>query len=288
MSSLTHPLETARSQTEYALDVLRSETLAFIHISKMNDPFDPYFFFELDFDGKYSSILNWAASVNHEGFSKFIQTVDQDMWTEVLNSIENYMEYMKKSTYLLSFIRKDSEHDPKDNILMWSHYAFGQRGILIEFDSKILMDSVIATNEIATLPTQNPQEAFLEVRYVRKLKSLSIKDILDFYRHDDYISASKAKLIAYFRENLCSKSRDWSYEREWRMLWRNDEIGSEIVKIPLRPGAVKFVYVGLSASDVIANEVARIAQENSSNFRVYKAIKRKGEFGLDFREVRYQ
>ena len=74
--NLPNALARFYGKTEYALDVLRSETLAFIHISKMNDPFDPYFFFELDFDGKYSSTLNWAASVNHEGFSKFIQTVD--------------------------------------------------------------------------------------------------------------------------------------------------------------------------------------------------------------------
>ena len=50
---------------DYALDVIRAKQIAFVHVSLLNDPFDPYCFFETDFEGKYRKrlprdVLRWG------------------------------------------------------------------------------------------------------------------------------------------------------------------------------------------------------------------------------------
>jgi len=34
----------------YAMDVIKNKQIAFVHASMLNDPFDPYCFFETDFE----------------------------------------------------------------------------------------------------------------------------------------------------------------------------------------------------------------------------------------------
>jgi len=45
---------------DYALDVIRTKQIAFVHVSLLNDPFDPYCFFETDFEGKYQNLLRYV------------------------------------------------------------------------------------------------------------------------------------------------------------------------------------------------------------------------------------
>ena len=42
---------------DFALDVLKNLRIAFIHVTMLNDPFDPYCFFETDFGGTYEGLL---------------------------------------------------------------------------------------------------------------------------------------------------------------------------------------------------------------------------------------
>ena len=39
--------------TDFALDVIQNKQIAFVHVSLLNDPFDPYCFWETDFSDSY-------------------------------------------------------------------------------------------------------------------------------------------------------------------------------------------------------------------------------------------
>lgn len=49
---------------DFARDVFQTKSIALVHVSKMNDPFDPYFEFLTDFEDRYAPILKWIKD-NH-------------------------------------------------------------------------------------------------------------------------------------------------------------------------------------------------------------------------------
>jgi len=42
---------------DYAMDVVANRQIAFVHVSMLNDPFDPYCFFETDFGESYPNLI---------------------------------------------------------------------------------------------------------------------------------------------------------------------------------------------------------------------------------------
>jgi hypothetical protein len=42
---------------DYAMDVIKNRQIAFVHASMLNDPFDPYCFFETDFGDSYQNLI---------------------------------------------------------------------------------------------------------------------------------------------------------------------------------------------------------------------------------------
>jgi hypothetical protein len=254
-------------------------------VSKLNDPFDPYFFLELAFDGKYATIIESAKKNKTKRVEDFMRIVNPDEWLIILDNMRSFIDKTKSSTFMLSLIECGGNSHSKDNILMWSHYGHGHRGVLLQFDPKLLYQSVISTNEIAEKKSDHIEYAIMQVRYTKKIKPISVDDILDFYQHADPVSEEKTKLIQYMRNSLSTKSTDWRYEREWRMLWQNDETENKIINTPILPGTVKVVYIGIESSDEIQCEILELARRSDFHFSVCKAKKRVGEFGLNFTQI---
>jgi hypothetical protein len=46
---------------DFALDTVAHRQAILVHVSNLNDPFDPYFFFETDFGEKYSALLEYIS-----------------------------------------------------------------------------------------------------------------------------------------------------------------------------------------------------------------------------------
>jgi hypothetical protein len=42
---------------DYAMDVIKNRQIAFVHVSMLNDPFDPYYFFETDFGESHQNLI---------------------------------------------------------------------------------------------------------------------------------------------------------------------------------------------------------------------------------------
>jgi hypothetical protein len=46
--------------TQYAAESIGFKEITFLHLDKLNDPFDPYFFFETDFSDSYSNLVDYV------------------------------------------------------------------------------------------------------------------------------------------------------------------------------------------------------------------------------------
>ena len=108
---------------DYALDAITSKTLSFVHVTKLNDPFDPYFFFETDFGERYDLILDYVSNRLPNEFSWFLENIPPELWTKIVSDIRTYLQAQRQSTFMLSFIEAENGRHPKDNLLMWAHYG---------------------------------------------------------------------------------------------------------------------------------------------------------------------
>ncbi len=97
------------------------------------------------------------------------------------------------------------------NYLMWSHYAQSHKGFCVEFDTRLLVESVAGH--------------FQKVKYRIDIPYFSISDKLE----DELIT----KL-------LYTKSKDWCYEDEYRMT----RIHSANVSVQFNPKALIAIYFG--------------------------------------------
>jgi len=129
--------------------------------------------------------------------------------------------------------------------LMWSHYADGGRGFLIEFD---------------------PQHPWFWAK----------RDDRDSFRHLRRVKYEE-RVPAYFLNlpddiALYSKSVEWSYEKEWRII-RNfneatviqgkDGYDTDVLLFSVPPSCIKSVLIGYKASKDSVDEVKSIAAKSS-------------------------
>lgn len=109
----------------------------------------------------------------------------------------------------------------ENNILMWSHYADSHRGIVIGFN----------------LNEYSPD--LHEVKYLND----RIKIPLSSTCNDD---EEKRKIMISV---MTSKSKDWEYEKEWRLISKLPALNNNLYLIPFNSTIILSVFLGLNISE---------------------------------------
>lgn len=144
----------------------------------------------------------------------------------------------------------------KDNVLLWSHYADGHKGICLEFDTSVpLFDKV------------------KEVEYSQKFPSINPIKML---------FGSKDEISEEWLKPICTKYECWNYEKEWRVFHEkpNIEFGYSVE-------ALISVYFGLSVNFTDLEIVCLTLLGQSKDIKFYKAHKDKSTYALSFEEFTY-
>ncbi len=267
---------------EFALDTNANRQLTFIHVSKLNDPFDPYFFFETQFDDKYDALISYVRTAHPNDFGWFIQNVPLERWNKTIDEIRTFLESMRQSTFLLSTSGLSAERHPRDDLHMWGHYGNGHRGVLIEFDTNELKKCAKTANDLADKKTNNVDQVFVKVEYRQKLRPLAAEDIFSFYKSDNLGKYRATTLEAYFKSTLGVKSTEWKHEDEWRMLWHNDETRLKVQRMKISEAAVKNVYIGFNATKTNSEDIVFETRRRFPNAQIVFARRASGTFGLEF------
>ncbi|BDU70805.1 hypothetical protein GETHOR_29060 [Geothrix oryzae] len=120
----------------------------------------------------------------------------------------NYLAEKRSAGYAkeLQEIGILSLSEVNDNILMWSHYAEQHHGLCVEFLRSEGND--LAINE-KTLP----------IRYSIKKPEIAVDELV---LGDDSLKKEIRRSLIY------TKSNDWSYEREWRLIVEKGNIAADI------------------------------------------------------------
>jgi len=116
-----------------------------------------------------------------------------------------------------------------DELLMWSHYADGHRGICLSF----------ATDSL-------PFSRALQVKYSREVPRMRAVSVITQGVDEALVDAL-----------ILTKAEQWSYEREWRLVVKG---GSQ--PVGYARDCLRTVYLGAAISEVQRDEVRSILAES--------------------------
>ncbi len=271
---------------EFAKDVFQTRSVALVHVSQMNDPFDPYFEFLTDFEDRYPAILKWIEE-NHGAREVrwFKARMPYVSWASFLRDITKKNTDLKANTFLFCASAPLGDLEPFQNLYMWGHYCAGHRGVAIEFDAERVATSVVELQTKTNRKWSKEQRVWTPVLYRDKIDRLTAADFYDFLKTpaDEEL---RTKFAAQLNTVSRIKSSVWKSEQEWRLMWRNDEVEPTVYKVPILAGSVRRVFIGLRVPDDLAVQIAAECKEAFPEAEVLKGSPRPGEFALDFRTVR--
>lgn len=273
---------------QYALECIALKQITFLHIDKLNDPFDPYFYFETDCEN-YQALINHVQQHHQNDLHSFIQRLPKQNWESCVKGIEGYFNNLRNSTFICSTCEISEDTHPKDNLYMWSHYGNGHRGVGIEFDTTLLARAVLERQKKLRGAELDLNEVWCEVNYQDELPKITCEHIFQFVMNDTEVADEEAwsetGLAKILRELVSSKSMVWETEKEWRLMWRNDETRLKILRLDLIDDTITAVYLGCRIADNINDDFIFETKSHFPKAEIFKARKTKGKFALYFERI---
>ena len=273
------------------MDVIKNKRIAFVHVSMLNDPFDPYFFFETDFEESYQNLIRFVRRNHPEEISRFRGRVTPKNWLQTVRELKEYMQTLRRTTFLLSASASLSGRHPKDNLYMWGHYANGHRGLAIEFETEVLASTVLEHHEAANGVPSNETNVWAKIIYSKTFNPISAKWAYEFLKQEVNRQTKKtavthyAQLDRHFERMLTIKSDVWESENEWRLMWQNSETNEKVYKLPIGVDTITSIFLGLSLAPEQAEELIAAARKNFPAASIFRAHKRHGDLALEFRQL---
>lgn len=268
----------------YALDVLENHQITFVRVTLLNDPFDPYGFYETDFNGYIG--LSQHIQTNHpQDRGWFRAAVTSQSWGEAGRSVRAYMETLRRDTFVLCTSAADHGVHPRDNLYMWGHYGCGHRGLAIEFNTAAVASAVLKHNAIEGGAPLVDEQPWFQIRYAESFRPISAEDVFEFLKQEHEIDTRRrtqreeTSLDRYYLELAVIKSTVWQAEKEWRLSWRGKTEANNVYKMPITSDCIKAVYVGLAASNEDVTRVVNSIAQNFPQTEIWRATKRHGDLG---------
>lgn len=223
--------------------------------SWFNDPFDA----KVDIDFSGAEVQDWRRFFRHTlkaarpdlSYSKREQEVTRSMTRKLYQDPAHLSAMVNDLQTTVDRVGIACFSEIPDNILMWSHYADSHKGVCIEFD-RTQDDSIIAKA--------------LPVNYSPDYKRIKA------FGDDDQ---KQAKLV------LLTKSKDWSYEREWRIIDYEGGVGIR----SLHPASMKSIILGCSIEPATRDAILSWLSKRTSKLKALQAKKNNKNYGLDFEVV---
>ena len=222
------------------LDAVKNNQLWASSPDEFNDPFDCAFNF-----GSSKNIVreieDKTTVANKYGISKSFVCETMDVITKVICT-------PNVSGSVCCF----SERQNLFNKVMWGHYANCHKGFAIEYNVEDLNK-----NDGIVLP-------------------ILYNNNIDYLPNEIFFGDGMKKLMFYGNILPCIKSKEWGYEREWRIIspkkYKNEKGHLIDVKTP------KVVYIGCRASDQLQKDLKKIC--SNQKIELYQMRMKPNSFEL--------
>jgi hypothetical protein len=190
--------------TDFALDAIAHRQVTLVHISKLNDPFDPYFFFETDFDRDYDRLCAYVRTRSQNDIDWFVRHVPREKWAQSVDAVRKHNDRFRNTSFVLSCSAVTKGMHPKNSLYMWSHYGAEHRGVAIEFDTAKTVSFAIDRHD-PEHTLFRPEDAWIEIEYEVNMPAITAKMFYDFYRNDYEGRRTRTSLHDYLIKRFASK-----------------------------------------------------------------------------------
>ncbi len=244
--------------TEYSIVNLKNRCLWFSKPNRFNDPFDCAIRFSNGDVSNEQWLKFFKESKEDHNLSLSDEEIDKKYLTngnpndifknETLPHIEGL--FKKQKEIMLNDRGVACFTEKVDDMLMWSHYSDGHRGFCLEFDTNFD-------------PFNNTQHLY-RVFYSDSQPIITIAD---------FIGTSDEDLQKLFMKMITTKSKNWSYEQEWRMFHMQ---GDKCYH--LAPEALSAVYLGCLMPFDHKGIIASLIKDSPT--RLFEMCKHDSKFGV--------
>lgn len=231
------------------MEIIANKRIFFPKPDLFNDPYDC----KIKIDNSFS-IQDYIDLVMEEGnkLGKQKSEIEDEVNRIISRGIvpENFIENLDNGLKWVQSLCDNVgvlslSEDPK-NILMWAHYADDHKGVCIEFK-----------RDVSNILGQS--DSTKKVVYTSSYPKIKIMDF-------------KKKRPKVFERILRTKSKDWCYEKEWRVIIEN---GNETHPIP---GEITSIIFGVRAPQRNIDIVKKLTK--GSNIKLIKAEMLSNEYGV--------
>lgn len=263
-----------RAVNDDNIKALEENRLYFSTPINFNDPYDNLIFANSEriIQEVYSSLVNGM----EDYIGKLCEqkpdkgAILQLIWSDENKRMQAIDEHLDRVFACLDAIRLSIRKNTKilcfsevyDSMLMWSHYADNHKGFVLVYDKKDLSEAKSYTKKDELTFNKTKLE---KVRYVDKQKDMT-QAALSYIRFNMLPNMGDIELgngkipVRDLREILLEKAKDWSYEKEWRIIARipSIEIESALHYISCKPRAI---IIGSQCRNENVDNICNICRE---------------------------
>jgi len=204
-----------------------------------------------------------------EGKDESLQDIIRALQAQARREFSERIGWLRNSSYRIAcFSGFGDESELEKNTTMWSHYAANHQGFCVQystdFDQFKYRDILLC--------------GLFPVMYTSRVPQISPRELMKIRVINDKLNFSPSILKASMKA-LITKSRFWSYEREWRLVLgaENLEVLSNDTLPFLKPLAI---YMGCKIGEALRTALVTFAESNG--IRVFQAIQCNERFELFF------
>ena len=268
---------------QYHLDALRNSNVFFSNFFDLNDPYEGLLNFckeGVDDSLRMAVFANGIAIQDSIPLAQSRKLADRflqkngllamrkhvDKTTESI--FKDYRDKHLKSRFVLSLSLQNEDHRfpaPLTNMMMWSHYANGMRGMCIEYDYQDLLNSIEACNQDIEIHTR-------KVTYSKsKLPIVRARTLMQSYIKDE--GKAGIEMIDAF----CTKGWAWHYENEVRFLSSHHGL------VSFDRSAIKRIFISYKAPGLL-QKVKDILKDTKVSVPLFIVSSKPDTYGFGFCE----
>jgi len=292
------------SFSQYSLTNLLNDELYMNHYESFNDPFECCNEIFAGFPKKESNSSRLKDIIQAWGFEDGEDSSALENYEDLVLSLEDTepnVEGTLNSARISCFSKK------QDNLLMWAHYADGLRGFCLEFDREtiltnnssaqifeVLYENKPAIVDTAVIAVLNDQVDYHEDAIYETEKRLEYAQMSDEQKestrgeilmYKEYLDLVYTKNRVIYQKMLATKSIEWHYEEELRIILQTDNINKEgfFFKYPIK--AIKSIIVGEKMPPIQKQTLFRLIRMKSKDIKLKIASRIPGQFSVKIDEV---
>jgi hypothetical protein len=230
--------------TRFAFDVLENQQIALVRVTLLNDPFDPYGFFETEF-GNYIDLFRYVRANHARDLGWFRAHVTAQSWGKTERDLRRYMKGLRTNSFVLCTSAPTETMHPKDNLYIWGHYGNGHRGLAIEYDPDAVGAIVLNHHCSEGNAPLIGEQLWVQMGYAPSFRAISAEEVFLFLKECNAVDARRKRqhdqtpLDAYYRQLSVIKSDVWRAENEWRLMWRSTTETESVYKVPISPDCIR-------------------------------------------------